>query len=160
MTHPRIGFGYDVHRLGEGRKLILGGAEIPHHLGLAGHSDADVLLHAIMDALLGASGLGDIGKHFPDTDPRYKGISSMLLLKHVGDLLIQHRFTIGNIDATVALEKPKIAPHIPAMQQNIAGVLNITSQQISIKATSHEGLGFVGTEQGAAAHAVALLVQQ
>ncbi len=113
-----------------------------------------------MDALLGASGLGDIGKHFPDTDPRYKGISSMLLLKHVGDLLTQHRFTIINIDSTVVLEKPKIAPHIPMMQSNIAGILNIATQQISIKATSHEGLGFIGTEQGAAAHAVASIVQQ
>lgn len=134
--------------------------EIPHPKGLDGHSDADVLLHAIMDALLGASGLGDIGKHFPDTDPRYKGISSMLLLKHVGDLLAQHRFSVVNIDSTVVLESPKIAPHISLMQTNIAGILNITPQQVSIKATSHEGLGFIGTEQGAAAHAVASIVQQ
>ncbi len=155
----RIGYGYDVHRLAEGRKLILGGVEIPHERGLAGHSDADVLLHAIMDALLGASGLGDIGKHFPDTDPRYKGISSLLLLKHVGDLLTQHRFRIVNIDSTVELERPRIAPHIPGMQEAIAGVLGIVPAQVSIKATSTEGLGFVGTEQGAAAHAVASLVQ-
>ncbi len=134
--------------------------DIPHTKGLDGHSDADVLLHAIMDALLGASGLGDIGKHFPDTDPRYKGISSILLLKHVGDLLTHNRFSIINIDATVVLERPKIAPHIPAMLQNIADVLKITAQQVSVKATSSEGLGFVGTEQGAAAHAVASIIQQ
>lgn len=145
--------------MAEGRKLTLGGVDIPHNKGLDGHSDADVLLHAIMDALLGATGLGDIGKHFPDTDPRYKGISSMLLLKHIGDLLQQHRFTIINIDATVVLERPKIAPHIPDMLANISGVLNISPQQVSIKATSNEGLGFVGTEQGAAAHAVASVVQ-
>jgi len=145
--------------LAEGRKLTLGGVDIPHNKGLDGHSDADVLLHAIMDALLGATGLGDIGKHLPDTDPRYKGISSMLLLKHIGDLLQQHRFTIINIDATVVLERPKIAPHIPDMLANISGVLNISPQQVSIKATSNEGLGFVGTEQGAAAHAVASVVQ-
>ena len=155
----RIGYGYDVHRLTEGRKLILGGVEIPHTVGLDGHSDADVLLHAVMDALLGASGLGDIGKHFPDTDPRYKGISSLLLLKHIGDLLTQHRLQITNIDSTVVLERPKISPYIPAMQEAIAGVLGITPAQISVKATSNEGLGFVGTEQGAAAHAVAALVQ-
>jgi len=155
----RIGYGYDVHRLTEGRKLILGGVEIPHTSGLDGHSDADVLLHAVMDALLGASGLGDIGKHFPDTDPRYKGISSLLLLRHIGDLLTQHRLQITNIDSTVVLERPKISPYIPAMQEAIAGVLGITPAQISVKATSNEGLGFVGTEQGAAAHAVAALVQ-
>jgi 2-C-methyl-D-erythritol 2,4-cyclodiphosphate synthase len=155
----RTGFGYDVHRLADGRRLILGGVEIPHTRGLEGYSDADVLLHALMDALLGASGLGDIGKHFPDTDPRYKGISSLLLLKHVGDLLTQHRFRIVNVDTTVELERPKIAPYIPAMQETIAGVLGITAAQVSIKATSTEGLGFVGTEQGAAAHAVAAIVQ-
>ncbi len=157
--YPRTGYGYDVHRLVEGRKLVLGGVEIPHSKGLDGHSDADVLLHAIMDALLGATGLGDIGKHFPNNDPRYKGISSLLLLKHVGDLLVQHRYTIVNLDATVILERPLLAPHIPLMQENIAGVLGISPQQISIKATSSEGLGFVGTEQGAAAHAVASIVQ-
>lgn len=139
---------------------MLGGVEIPSDVGLDGHSDADVLLHAIMDALLGASGLGDIGKHFPDTDPRYKGISSLLLLRHVAELLAQHRFTVVNIDTTVVLERPRIAPHIPAMQAQIAGVLALSPQQISIKATSQEGLGFVGRGEGAAAHAVACLVQQ
>lgn len=158
-TYPRVGHGYDVHRLQPGRKLILGGVEIPSERGLDGHSDADVLLHAMMDALLGASGLGDIGKHFPDTDPRYKGISSLLLLRHVGELLVQHRFTIVNIDSTVVLEQPRIAPHIPAMQSAIAGVLGLTPGQISVKATSQEGLGFVGSREGAAAHAVACLVQ-
>jgi 2-C-methyl-D-erythritol 2,4-cyclodiphosphate synthase len=157
--HPRVGHGYDVHRLQPGRKLILGGVDIPADRGLDGHSDADVLLHAMMDALLGASGLGDIGKHFPDTDPRYKGISSLLLLRHVGELLVQHRFTIVNIDSTVVLEHPRIAPHIPAMQSAIAGVLGISPGQISVKATSQEGLGFVGSGEGAAAHAVACLVQ-
>jgi 2-C-methyl-D-erythritol 2,4-cyclodiphosphate synthase len=139
---------------------MLGGVEIPSEVGLDGHSDADVLLHAIMDALLGATGLGDIGKHFPDTDPRYKGISSLLLLRHVAELLMQHRFAVVNIDSTVVLERPRIAPHIPAMQAQIAGVLAVSPQQISIKATSQEGLGFVGSGEGAAAHAVACLVQQ
>ena len=146
--------------MAEGRKLILGGVEIPHTRGLDGHSDADVLLHALSDALFGAAGLGDIGKHFPDTDPRYKGISSLLLLKHVADLLVQHRFAIVNVDVTVVLEQPKIAPYVDLMRQNIAGVLNISTEQVSIKATSHERLGFIGTGQGAAAHAVALIVQQ
>jgi len=155
----RIGYGYDVHRLAPGRKLILGGVEIPHDTGLDGHSDADVLLHAIMDALLGASGLGDIGRHFPDTDPRYKGISSLLLLKHVGDLLAQHRLAIVNIDATVVLEKPRIAAHVPEMLDRIGGVLGLEPGRLSIKATSTEGLGFVGTGQGAAAHAVASVIQ-
>jgi 2-C-methyl-D-erythritol 2,4-cyclodiphosphate synthase len=155
---PRIGFGYDVHRLVAGRKLILGGVEIPHPLGFEGHSDADILLHAICDALLGAAALGDIGKHFPNTDPRYKGISSVILLKHVADLLAQHRFTVVNIDATVVMEKPRIAPFVELMRQNIADALKISMQQISIKATTHEGLGFIGTEQGAAAHAVAMIM--
>lgn len=144
----------------EGRKLVLGGVEIPHARGLEGHSDADVLIHAIADALLGAAGLGDIGKHFPNTDPRYKGISSLILLKHVADLLTQHRFTITNVDATVVLQQPKISPYVDQMKQNIAGVLNITQQQVSVKATTHEGLGFIGTEQGAAAHAVVSIIQQ
>ncbi len=122
-----------------------------------GHSDADVLLHALCDALFGAAGLGDIGKHFPDTDPRYKGISSLLLLQHVGDLLAQHHMSVVNVDATVVLEKPRIAPFIEKMRTNIAGVLNVTTAQISIKATSNEGMGFVGTGEGAAAHAVALI---
>lgn len=149
-----------MHRLVEGRKLIIGGVELPHAKGLEGHSDADVLIHAIADALLGAAGLGDIGKHFPNTDPRYKGISSLILLRQVADLLIQHRFSIGNVDATVVLEQPKIAPHVDQMKQNISVALNIAPHQISIKATTHEGLGFIGTEQGAAAHAVALINQQ
>jgi 2-C-methyl-D-erythritol 2,4-cyclodiphosphate synthase len=156
----RIGFGFDVHRLAENRKLILGGVEIPSAKGLDGHSDADVLLHAIADALLGAAALGDIGKHFPDTDQRYKGISSLLLLRHVADLLVRHRYAIVNIDATVVLEQPKIAPHIDAMRQNIADVLALPIQRISVKATTSEGVGFVGTGEGAVAHAVALLVQQ
>jgi 2-C-methyl-D-erythritol 2,4-cyclodiphosphate synthase len=125
---------------------------------LEGHSDADILLHAICDSLLGAAALGDIGKHFPNTDPRYKGISSLILLKHVADLLVQYRFTVVNIDATVVIENPKIASYVELMRQNIADALKISMQQISIKATTHEGLGFVGTEQGAAAHAVAVIV--
>ncbi|MEK9136355.1 MAG: 2-C-methyl-D-erythritol 2,4-cyclodiphosphate synthase [Bacteroidota bacterium] len=154
----RIGFGYDVHRLVAGRKLVLGGVEIPHPLGFEGHSDADILLHAVCDSLLGAAALGDIGKHFPNTDPRYKGISSLILLKHVADLLVQHRFTVVNIDATVVIEKPKIAPYIEMIRQNIADALKISMQQISVKATTSEGLGFVGGEQGAAAHAVAMII--
>jgi 2-C-methyl-D-erythritol 2,4-cyclodiphosphate synthase len=156
----RIGYGYDVHRLVENRKLILGGVEVPCEKGLDGHSDADVLLHAISDALLGAAALGDIGKHFPDTDQRYKGISSLLLLKHVGDLLTHHRYEIVNIDATVVLERPKIAPYIDQMRQNIADVLALPIQKISIKATTSERLGFVGTGEGAVAHAITLLIQQ
>jgi 2-C-methyl-D-erythritol 2,4-cyclodiphosphate synthase len=156
----RIGYGYDVHRLVEGRKLILGGVELPSSKGLDGHSDADVLIHAIADALLGAAALGDIGKHFPNTDQRYKGISSLLLLTHVADLLAHHRYAVVNVDATVVLERPKIAPHIDLMRQNIADVLALPMQRISIKATTSEGLGFVGAEEGAVAHAVALLVQQ
>ncbi len=132
--------------------------EIQHPLGLEGHSDADILLHAICDSLLGAAALGDIGKHFPNTDPRYKGISSLILLKHVADLLIQHRFDVVNIDATVVMEQPKIAPYVELMRQNVADALKISMQQISIKATTHEGLGFVGAEQGAAAHAVAMIM--
>jgi 2-C-methyl-D-erythritol 2,4-cyclodiphosphate synthase len=141
-----------------GRRLVIGGVDIPHPSGLEGHSDADVLLHAVADALLGAAALGDIGKHFPNSDPRYKGISSLILLRHVGDLLNQRRCTVVNIDATVVLEAPKIAPYVDLMRQNIADSLAITLDQISIKATTHEGLGFVGTGQGASAHAVALLV--
>ena len=156
----RIGFGYDVHRLVEKRKLILGGVEIPGPKGLDGHSDADVLLHAIADALLGAAALGDIGKHFPNTDQRYKGISSLLLLKHVADLLSHHRYAILNVDATVVLDEPKIAPHIDLMRQNIADVLSLPIQKISIKATTNEGLGFIGKGEGAVAHAIALLSQQ
>jgi 2-C-methyl-D-erythritol 2,4-cyclodiphosphate synthase len=156
-THQRIGFGYDVHRLVPGRKLILGGVDIPHDKGLEGHSDADVLLHAVADALLGAAAIGDIGRHFPNTDPRYKGISSLILLRLVGDLLNQHRCTVVNIDATLVLEQPKIAPYADMMRQNIADALTIAIDRISIKATTHEGLGFVGGGDGAVAHAVALL---
>ena len=155
----RIGYGYDVHRLVKGRKLILGGVEIPHATGLDGHSDADVLLHAIADALLGAAALGDIGRHFPDTDPRYQGVSSLILLKHVSDLLGQHRFDVGNIDATLILQVPKIAPYVDLMRSNIASVLTIAPQHVSVKATTSEGLGFAGTGEGAAAHAVALIIQ-
>ncbi len=153
----RVGFGYDVHRLVPGRPLMLGGVEIPSTLGLEGHSDADVLLHAICDALLGAAALGDIGKHFPNTDPRYKGIASMVLLTHVGDLLRKHRFTVVNIDATIALETPRLAPFVESMRNAIATALEIQIPQVSVKATTSEGLGFIGTGQGAAAYAVALI---
>ena len=153
----RIGMGYDVHKLVEERDLILGGVKIPYELGLLGHSDADVLLHAIMDALLGASALGDIGKHFPDTDPKYKGISSIELLKHVGNLLNKHNYKIGNIDATIIAQKPKMAPHIPTMRENIASALNITLDQINVKATTEEGLGFTGEGLGISSQAICLL---
>ena len=155
---PRIGYGFDVHQLTEGRPLVLGGVTIPSDKGLLGHSDADVLLHAICDALLGAAALGDIGKHFPDTDARYKGISSLELLRHVGGLLKENGYTVGNIDSTLVLERPKIAPHVPQMQQNIATALGITVRQVSVKATTNEGMGFIGTGQGAVAHAVALIL--
>ncbi len=150
----RIGFGFDVHKLIEGRKLFLGGVEIPFEKGLLGHSDADVLLHAICDALLGAAALGDIGKHFPDTDIRFKGISSIELLKHVGKLLSQNGYAIGNIDSTLVLEKPKILPYINQMQKNIAESLGILENQVSVKATTNEGMGFIGTGEGAVAYAV------
>lgn len=153
----RIGMGYDVHKLVEERDLILGGVKIPYELGLLGHSDADVLLHAIMDALLGASALGDIGKHFPDTDPKYKGISSIELLKHVGNLLSTHNYKIGNIDATIIAQKPKMAPHIPTMRENIASALNIALDQINVKATTEEGLGFTGEGLGISSQAICLL---
>lgn len=158
MSHARTGFGYDVHRLVPGRKLILGGVEIDHPLGFEGHSDADVLLHAIADALLGAAALGDIGKHFPNTDPRFKGISSLILLQHVVDLLTQHRFSVVNVDATVVLEAPKLAPYVDRMRQNIANVLKVPPGAISVKATTSEGLGFVGAREGGAAQAVATIV--
>lgn len=144
----------------EGRKLVLGGVEITNTKGLEGHSDADVLLHAVADALLGAAALGDIGKHFPNTDQRYKGISSLLLLKHVADLLAHHRYAIVNVDATLVLDQPKIAPYIDGMRQNIADVLALPIQKVSVKATTSEGLGFIGAGEGAVAHAIALLVQQ
>ncbi len=154
----RIGHGYDVHKLVEGRKLILGGVEIPNgNIGLLGHSDADVLLHAISDALLGAAALGDIGKHFPDTDDRYKDADSLMLLQEVIRLLRKHGFTVGNIDATVLAQAPKLAPYIEDMRKNIAQVCKLPLEAVSVKATTEEGLGFTGTKQGIAAHAVCLL---
>ena len=153
----RVGMGYDVHKLVEGRKLILGGVEIEHTLGLLGHSDADVLVHAIMDALVGAAALGDIGKHFPDTDPTYKGISSMKLLEHVKKLLEEQGYIVENIDATVIAQKPKLRPYIEQMEQNVADTLGIAREQINIKATTEEGLGFSGREEGIAAQAICLL---
>lgn len=153
----RIGMGYDVHRLTEDRKLIIGGVEIPYEKGLLGHSDADVLLHAIMDALLGAAALGDIGKHFPDTDPAYKGISSMELLRKVGELLEEHSFLIENIDATIIAQAPKMRPHIDTMRKNIAQALQIEVDQVNVKATTEEGLGFTGTGEGISAQAVCAL---
>jgi 2-C-methyl-D-erythritol 2,4-cyclodiphosphate synthase len=158
--HPRIGFGFDVHRLVAGRKLILGGVEIPHDKGLQGHSDADILLHAVMDALLGAAALGDIGKHFPNTDLQYKNISSIELLKRVAALLASEHYSIINIDATIVLEKPKILPHVEAMRANIANALAIALDQVSIKATTNEALGFIGAQEGAAAHAVASIMRK
>ncbi len=155
----RVGTGYDVHRLQEGLELWIGGVKIEHTHGLLGHSDADVLLHAICDALLGAAALGDIGKHFPDTDPRYKGIASIKLLKHVSELLKERGYTVGNIDSTVAAQRPKMAPHIPQMRQNIADALGINIDCISVKATTTERLGFEGREEGISAQAVALIVK-
>ena len=153
----RIGTGYDVHRLGEGLPLWLGGVLVPHTYGLIGHSDADVLLHAVCDALLGAAALGDIGKHFPDTDPQYKGISSLKLLAHVGMLLKEEGYAVGNIDATVVAQRPKLAPYITQMRQNIADTLGIDVNCVSVKATTTEHLGFEGREEGISAQAVALL---
>ncbi len=150
----RVGMGYDVHRLAAGRKLIIGGVEIPYEKGLLGHSDADVLLHAIMDALLGAAALGDIGKHFPDTDPEYEGISSIKLLEHVGRLLDEGGYVIENIDATIIAQRPKMRPHIDQMRENIAAALNIETEQVNVKATTEEGLGFTGTGEGIASQAV------
>lgn len=153
----RIGMGYDVHRLVEDRKLILGGVDIPYEKGLLGHSDADVLVHAIMDALLGAAALGDIGKHFPDTDEAYKGADSMKLLVHVKELLEENLFFVGNIDATVIAQKPKLAPYIDAMRENIANVLGIPVSKVNVKATTEEKLGFTGEGLGISAQAVCLL---
>ena len=153
----RIGTGYDVHALGEGLPLWIGGEQIPHTHGLIGHSDADVLLHAICDALLGAAALGDIGKHFPDTDPKYKGISSLKLLAHVGTLLRDHGYRIGNIDSTVVAQRPKLAPYIPTMRQHIADTLGIDIDRISVKATTTEHLGFEGRCEGISAQAVTLI---
>lgn len=155
----RIGIGYDVHRLVEGRKLILGGVDIPYEKGLLGHSDADVLVHAVMDALLGAAALGDIGQHFPDTDPRYSGISSILLLEKVGELLKENGYTVGNIDAIVIAQKPKLLPYRPQMAENMARALGIPVSAVSVKATTEEGMGFTGTGDGMAAQAVALLMK-
>ena len=154
----RIGHGYDVHRLTEGRKLILGGVEIPWERGLLGHSDADVLTHAVMDALLGALALGDIGQHFPDTDPKYSGADSLQLLRHVIELIQSHGFQVGNVDATILAQAPKLAPHIPAMRENLARAMGVELSQVSVKATTEEGLGFTGHKEGIAAHAVALLI--
>lgn len=153
----RIGHGYDVHRLVEGRKCIIGGVDIPHNVGLLGHSDADVLLHAVMDAVIGALALGDIGHLFPDTDPQYKNADSMCLCAHVADVMAQKGYRIGNIDATVIAQKPKMAPHIDAMRANIARVFNTDVTNVSVKATTEEKLGFTGQELGIAAHAVCLL---
>ena len=151
----RFGMGYDVHQLVEGRKLIIGGVDIPFEKGLLGHSDADVLLHAISDALLGAAALGDIGKHFPDTDERYKGADSLKLLEEVGRLLAEKGYTVGNVDATIVAQKPKMAPHIPVMRENIARVLHVDVDRISVKATTEEHLGLTGSGQGISAYAVA-----
>ena len=155
----RIGHGYDVHRLTEGRRLILGGVEIFWEKGLLGHSDADVLTHAVMDALLGAAGLGDIGTHFPDTDPAYAGADSMKLLAHVVELLRERGFAVGNVDATVLAQRPKLAPHIPVMRDNLARVMGVSPDRVNVKATTEEGLGFTGSGEGIAAHAVALIEQ-
>lgn len=154
----RVGMGYDVHRLVEGRDLILGGVTIPYEKGLLGHSDADVLLHAIMDALLGAAALGDIGKHFPDTDDKYKGISSIKLLEHVGELLEEHNYQIVNLDATIIAQRPKMAPHIPQMVKNVSETLHIDESQVNIKATTEEGLGFTGTGEGISSQAICSLM--
>ena len=153
----RIGHGYDVHRLVEGRKLILGGVEVPHTLGLLGHSDADVLTHAVMDALLGAAALGDIGRHFPDTDPAYAGADSLKLLDRVVELLEEKGYRVGNVDATILAQRPKLAPYLPQMRDNLAARMKADTDQVNVKATTEEKLGFTGAEEGVAAHAVALL---
>ncbi|WP_291570029.1 2-C-methyl-D-erythritol 2,4-cyclodiphosphate synthase [Clostridium sp. UBA4548] len=153
----RIGLGYDVHKLVENRDLILGGVTIPYEKGLLGHSDADVLVHAIMDSLLGAAALGDIGKHFPDTDDTYKGISSIKLLEHVGGLLKDNNYKIGNIDATIIAQKPKMLPHIPKMVENISSALKIERNRVNVKATTEEGLGFTGSGEGISSQSICLL---
>lgn len=153
----RIGLGYDVHKLVEGRLLIMGGVNIPHEKGLLGHSDADVLIHAIMDSMLGALALGDIGKHFPDTDEEYKGADSMKLLKCVNDLINEKGYVVNNIDSIIIAQAPKMAPHIQSMRKNIADVLNTSIDNISVKATTEEGLGFTGTKQGISAQSICLL---
>lgn len=154
----RVGMGYDVHRLTEGRDLILGGVKIPFEKGLLGHSDADVVVHAIMDALLGAAALGDIGKHFPDSDPKYKGISSIRLLEEVGKLLEEHNYIIENIDATIIAQRPKMRPYIEEMEEHVANALGIEKDQINIKATTEEGLGFTGSEEGISSQAICMLI--
>ena len=154
----RIGHGYDVHRLTEGRKLILGGVEIPWEKGLLGHSDADVLLHAVTDALLGAAGLGDIGRHFPDTDPDLEGIDSMILLKKAVEMLDDKGYSVGNVDATVIAQKPKLAPYIDRMRDGIAGALRVAPQKVNVKATTEEHLRFTGREEGISAHAVCVII--
>ncbi|MFT5136258.1 MAG: 2-C-methyl-D-erythritol 2,4-cyclodiphosphate synthase [Arenicella sp.] len=156
----RIGHGYDVHALCEGRKLILGGVEIEHHLGLLGHSDADVVLHALCDALLGAMGEGDIGRHFPDTDQQFAGIDSRVLLRHVSEMMRQKGFGLGNTDITIAAQAPKLSPHILAMRDNISTDLDCSQSQVNIKATTTEKLGFVGREEGIECHAVVVLLEQ
>lgn len=156
----KVGHGYDVHRLNAGRKLIIGGVDIPYEYGLLGHSDADVLVHAVLDALIGAMGLGDIGKHFPDTDPAYSGISSMILAGKAAELLGENGYSVGNIDATVIAQKPKLLPYIPQMRKNIAAVFGMPEERVNIKATTEEGLGFTGRCEGIAAHAVCLIVRE
>ena len=153
----RIGTGFDTHRLTEGRDLIIGGVTIPYEKGLLGHSDADVLIHAVIDSLLGAAALGDIGTHFPDTDEKYKGISSMKLLSHTAELIEKAGYKIGNIDTTLIAQAPKMAPHIPAMRENIADACNVDSGAVNVKATTEEHLGFTGRKEGVSAHAVALI---
>lgn len=156
----RIGHGYDVHRLTDGRRLILGGVNIPFEKGLLGHSDADVLAHAVMDALLGAASLGDIGKLFPDTDPAYEGADSMLLLKRVAELLEERGYAVGNVDATVVAQRPRLSSDIPAMRENLAKAMGVEADRVSVKATTEERLGFTGSGEGIAAHAVALITEQ
>lgn len=160
ITDIRVGHGYDVHRLVAGRKLILGGVDIPHETGLLGHSDADVLTHAVMDALLGARALGDIGKHFPDSDPAYKGADSLFLAKKVCELVCADDWKIGNLDVTVIAQAPKLAPYIPAMRANLADCLSVSIDRISIKATTEEKLGFTGEKLGISTHAVCLMIKE
>ncbi|WP_042278175.1 2-C-methyl-D-erythritol 2,4-cyclodiphosphate synthase [[Clostridium] dakarense] len=155
----RVGLGYDVHKLVEGRQLIIGGVEVPHEKGLLGHSDADVLVHAVMDSILGALALGDIGKHFPDTDERYKGADSIKLLEFVNNLIKEKGYAIGNIDCTIIAQSPKMAPHIMNMRENIARALNTDVENINVKATTEEGLGFTGTKQGIASQSICMLVK-
>lgn len=154
----RIGTGYDVHKLVEGRRLIIGGVEIPYEKGLLGHSDADVLVHAVMDALLGAAALGDIGKHFPDSDPKYKGADSLMLMREVRRILSENGFEVGNVDATIIAQAPRMSPHIDTMRRNIADALGLDVSQVSVKATTEERLGFTGRGEGISAQAVALIL--